>query len=218
MGIWSNYNVTLEFTAPLAASIPKTPDEVRAMLENRKPSEAAFAKMENPAAVPELAEQVEEEVGASEEAQRGWSTFKRDGQGIYFEARAVRAHIKDCSQILGQGTIDVRSLKSKVANRVYVQPERLRLYGAKGELITTPDGTETRMIHVLTRQGPRNDVKYIDYVSPPSIMRFQLQVLNDGVVTEDILKAIFEYGGIHGMGQERSQQFGQYKVRSLERE
>jgi hypothetical protein len=35
-------------------------------------------------------------------------------------------------------------------------------------------------------------------------------VLDDGIITEDILKAIFEYGSIHGLGQERSQGWGRY--------
>lgn len=184
------------------------------MLQNRKASEAALRQMQDPVPVDELTEQVAEEVGAVEEAERGWATFKRDEEGIYYEARCVRAHLKDCAQQLA-GILNIRGLKAKVANRVYVEPERLRLTKSDGSPVKEIDGTETRMIHVITRRGPRNDVKQVDYISPPCRLTFSLKVLDDGLVDRDILEAIFEYGGTHGMGQERSQQWGQYRVVAL---
>ncbi|GAJ05663.1 unnamed protein product, partial [marine sediment metagenome] len=203
------YKVELEFCQPFASSLPRTAEEIATMLQNRMPSKAAL--MNNPIAVEDLGEQVAEEVGASEEAERGWATFKRDEEGIYYEARCVRAHIKDCAQQLA-GALQIRGLKAKVANRVYVEPEQLRLTRTDGTPVREVDGTETRMIHVLTRRGPRNGTKQVDYVAPPCRLAFMLKVLDDGQVDRDILEAIFEYGGTHGMGQERSQQWGQYGV------
>jgi len=215
--IWKRYGVELEFEQPVAASIPKTPDEVAAMLQHRMPSEGAFKQMSDPVPVDELAEQVTEEVGATEEAERGWSTFKRDEDGIYLEARCLRGHIKDCAQQLAI-FLDIRGLKAKVANRVYVEPVCLRPTRTDGTPVKEIDGTETRMIHVITKRGPRNDIKYVDYVSPPSRLVFTLKVLNDGLVDRKLIESLFEYGGTHGMGQERSQQWGQYRVVALTEE
>jgi hypothetical protein len=47
-------------------------------------------------------------------------------------------------------------------------------------------------------------------------LNFTLRVLEDGVIDRDILEAIFEYGGTHGMGQERSQDWGKYELVKLE--
>jgi len=72
-----------------------------------------------------------------------------------------------------------------------------------------PAGTEARYVQVVTRMGPRSTIKYVDYLEQPTLV-FDLKVLNDGVITLDILKTIFDYGSIHGIGQERSQGWGRY--------
>jgi len=64
-------------------------------------------------------------------------------------------------------------------------------------------------------KGPRSSLKTIDYVDKP-ILKFNLKVLDDDVIDRDILEAIFEYGSEHGMGQERSQDWGKYELVKLE--
>ncbi len=198
--MWAKYEVELKFTTPSASSTPKNPKDTVAMLEARMPAKPP----EDALPLPELAEQVAIEVGATVEVERGYATFKRDDNGLYYEARCVRAHIKDCANQL-QGLLNIKALKAKVANRVYVEPARIYLEKAE------PDGNETRIIHAMTMKGPRSSLKTIDYVDKPTL-KFRLKVLDDGVIDEEILKAIFEYGSEHGMGQERSQDWGKYEL------
>ena len=210
--MWKFSEVELRFTTPFAASVPKNPKDIEAMLVARAPSDAELRRRkeagEEITPLDELAEQVAEEVEATEEVQRGHATFKRDEKGLYYEARCVRAHIKDCANQL-QGLLGIKALKSKVANRVYVKPERI--YLDKQE----PDGNEVRIVHTITPKGPRSSLKTIDYVDKPTL-KFKLKVLDEGVIDRDILEAIFEYGGEHGMGQERSQDWGKYELVKLE--
>jgi len=202
--MWTKYEVELKFSTPFASSTPKNPKDISAMLEARMPAKPP----EDAIPLPELAEQVAEEVEATPEVERGYATFKRDENGLYYEARCVRAHIKDCANQL-QGLLGIKALKSKVANRVYVEPARIYLEK------TEPDGNETRIIHAMTMKGPRSSLKTIDYVDKP-VLKFSLKVLDDDVIDRDILKAIFEYGSEHGMGQERSQDWGKYELVKLE--
>lgn len=206
--MWKKYEVELRFTTPFASSTPKNPKDVEAMLLARAPSDSQLKhrmeKGEKVTSLLELAEQVKEEVEASEEVERGYATFKRDEDGLYYEARCIRAHIKDCANIL-QGMLGIKALKAKVANRVYVEPAKI--YLDKKE----PDGSETRIIHAMTMKGPRSSLKTIDYVDKP-VLKFQLKVLSDGVIDRKILESIFEYGAEHGMGQERSQDWGKYEL------
>jgi len=210
--MWKKYNIELRFTTPFASSTPKNPKDIEAMLIARAPSESELKKRtkdgEEITPIPELAEQVAEEVGASEQVERGYATFKRDDKGLYYEARCVRAHIKDCANQL-QEFLGIKALKSKVANRVYVEPAKIYLDKLH------PDGSEVRIVHAMTMKGPRSSLKTIDYVDKP-VLKFQLKVLDDGVIDEEILKAIFEYGGEHGMGQERNQDWGKYELVRLE--
>jgi hypothetical protein len=202
--MWKKYEVQLQFTTPFASSTPKNPKDIEAMLEARMPSKPP----EDAMPIPELAEQIAGEVEAAEEVERGYATFKRDDNGLYYEARCVRAHIKDCANQL-QGILGIKALKAKVANKVYVEPAKI--YLGKSE----PDGSEVRIIHAMTMKGPRSSLKTIDYVVDAKL-NFTLRVLEDGVIDQDILEAIFEYGGTHGMGQERSQDWGKYELVKLE--
>jgi len=118
-------------------------------------------------------------------------------------------HSKRLHNSILQNSLEIKALKSKVANRVYVFPEKI--YIGKSE----PDGNETRIIHAMTMKGPRSSLKTIDYVDD-AVLKFQLKVLDDGVVKREMLESIFQYGGIHGMGQERSQDWGKYEVVRLE--
>jgi hypothetical protein len=210
--MWKNYNIEIKFTSNFASSTPKNPKDIEGMLESRMMPEAEFQKRINAGevlkTVDELAEQVEDEVQANGEVERGYATFKSDEKGLYYEGRCIRAHLKDCANIL-QKILDIKALKSKVANRVYVYPEKI--YLGKKE----PDGHETRIVHAMTMKGPRSSLKTIDFVTG-AVLKFQIKVLDDGVIDDKLLKSLFEYGGIHGMGQERSQDWGRYDLVKLE--
>jgi len=67
----------------------------------------------------------------------------------------------------------------------------------------------------MTRQGPRSALKRNDYVERPRL-EFVLRVLADGVIDEDILRTLFEYGGTHGVGAERGLGYGRYVLERLE--
>lgn len=201
--MWKKYNVELQMTGRFAASLPRTKEEIKKMLEIRMPV--------NPPAdyipIDELADIVAEEVGAvageeEGEFKYGWATFPRNEEGLYYEGRCVRGHIKDCANQI-KDVLEVKALKAKVANKVYVMTDIIPL-GAK-EIA----GTETRYVQVMTRLGPRSTIKYVDYLEKPTL-KFRLNVLNDGIITDEILNSIFEYGSVHGCGQERSQGWGRY--------
>lgn len=202
--MWKKYEVELQMTGRFAASLPKTKGEIEAMLQNRMPANppADFIPVDELATeVAALSAESEEE---GEDLQYGWATFPRNEEGLYYEGRCVRGHLKDCAgQVKDILVPPVKALKAKVANKVYVMTDVIPL-GAK-----EPVGTEQRFIQVMTRLGPRSTIKYIDYLEKPTL-KFQLNVLADGVITLAILTAIFEYGCVHGIGQERSQGWGRY--------
>jgi hypothetical protein len=215
--MWLKYNVELRMAGRFAASLPKTREEIERMLENRMPAHPPADYIP----VAELVDQVAEEVGApaateqEEEFKFGWATFPRNADGLYYEGRCIRGHLKDCAtQVKGWIVPEVKALKAKVANKVYVVTDVIPLMSAVYEPVTKLQfkeiaGTEQRFIQVMTMHGPRSTIKYVDYVEKP-VLRFDLKVLNDGVITEPILRALFDYGSIHGLGQERSQGWGRY--------
>ncbi len=203
--MWLEYVVVLQFTGKFAASIPRTRDEIKNMLTFRMPGK----EPENSVPIEDLTEQVVQEVGADEgEFLPGWATFKFDENGLYYEGRNVRGHMKDCALQISKFFPDIAYFRAKVANKVYVVTDVMPLSRKD------PDGCEQFFIQVMTAQGPRSSIKYIDWVEKP-ILSFRLRVLNDGIIKESHLRAIFEYGSVHGMGQERSQGWGRYRLEEL---
>jgi hypothetical protein len=207
--MWTVYRVEMKMTGRFAASLPKTREEIEQMLEHRMPT------VPPPDFVPidDLANQVAEKVGASEgeeeEAKFGWATFPRNDDGLYYEGRCIRGHLKDCAtQVSGLFEPKMSAFKAKVANKVYVMTDVIPLTSSLG-FFKEPTGTEQRFVQVMTRQGPRSTIKYVDYLEKPTLS-FELKTLNDGVITEGMLRVIFDYGSIHGLGQERSQGWGRY--------
>lgn len=195
--MFKTYNVILQFTSWFAAGIPKNPDLLETYLQVKGHG-------------PESPEPIGiEEIEIAEPSTDKWSVgFKGDAEGIYYEGRCIKAHLKDCANVL-QATLKVKALKSKLADRMVVQPERIRLL-RDGMILQIPDGFYQLPITVMTRQGPRTSIKQVDYVDSPT-MQFHLVVLDDKVITEELLRAIFEYGGtIKGCGQDRGLQMGRY--------
>jgi len=211
-GMWLRYQVELQMTGRFAASLPRTISEIAAMLKNRKPA----TPPEDYTPIQEITEEAAAKVGATEgeedegEVKFGWATFPKDNTGLYYEGRCVRGHLKDCAaQVRGFLVPEVKALKAKVANKVYVRTDVIPL-GA-----TEPAGMETRFVQVMTRQGPRSTIKYVDYLEKPTL-EFELTVFNDGIITPEVLNTLFEYGSVHGMGQERSQGWGRYTFKVTE--
>ncbi len=204
--MWLKYHVTIAFRSQFAASIPTNPDELWDMLQARKASETELKRKKEDGepivALDKLAEEASDEAFMEEPQVQGHVTFKSDEIGLYYEERCVKSHIKDCANQI-KGLLGMSALKSKVANRLYIEPSVIHLGRAE------PDGYEIRLVHAWTPKGMINAVKKVDYVENATI-EFTLKVLNDGVITEDIIRSIFDYGAAHGMGQERSQGWGKY--------
>ena len=104
-----------------------------------------------------------------------------------------------------------------------------------GTPVTEPDGIHEKPVHFVTRQGPRSALKAFEFVldaridyplyvlrQPPRVVR-QKEKGPDGkvryvpvpqagklVVSEEDIKQVLLYGGVHGYGGERSDDGGRY--------
>ncbi len=204
--IWNRYQITLQMEGEFGASIPKTEKEIRGMLENRMPKN----KPDGGQPIEDLVEEVSSQVDTEEETEFGWLTFKRDDEGLLYEGRCIRGHLKDCALAVKDFFPDIKVFRSKVVNRMYIEESMIPVY--KDDVrVTEPDEAQQRFIQVMTRQGPRSTIKYVDYVDSPTIT-FHIRLLNDGLIDIDHIKTMFEYGATHGMGAERSQGWGRYSV------
>lgn len=203
--MWINYAVTLKLREKLMGGYPKNPEAEAAMLKARGLEDLIPVQVD-PATLSE-----EDRKALKERAiTKTWTGFKSNGQGPYIESRQIKAMLREAANVT-KDMLGLKNMKSKVAERVFVEPPEISLGKDK------PDGTETRVIHVPTMHGPRSSIKFCDYVIQPEIS-FQLRVLNDGLITEAYLRTLLEYAQENGLGADRSQDFGKFGITRFEAE
>lgn len=122
---------------------------------------------------------------------------------------------KDCANQI-KDVLKVKALRSKVANKVYVDDYRVYLMDEDGEIIKEYDGIHEQAVHIFTAQGPRNALKKIRFVERP-LLSFTLKLMQDKEVTAKVIEHIFEYGSVHGYGGERGMGEGRYSWTMVER-
>jgi len=215
--MWDLYQVEMEFTGNLCGSVPLAKELIRPWLESRMPN----TKPDNARPIEEIEQEVLESIEGVEE--RTTLGFQHDSDGLLFvRSGTIKAHVKDCANQI-KDVLKISALKSKVANKVYVVEDPVYILRKKpppaGSGITEPiymevteeDGEFERAVHVMTARGPRNALKRVRFITSP-VLSFTLKVLQDKEVTEKVLRAIFEYGGLHGYGGERGMGEGRYKA------
>jgi len=153
--VWLSIPLTLTMTGQLAASIPKTEDEIRAMLKARAPEKKpphvlAWSEEDDepipmaPKELEELATTLAEHLDRDEkESLPGGLGFLKYNGSLVFEGRSVRAHLKDAAQQLAEYMKEeVKQFRSKWVNRCYVKEQLIPLD------ILEPTGTIVRYIQV----------------------------------------------------------------------
>lgn len=208
--MWKEYELTMKFTGRLCGSVPQAKELIRPWLEARAPAKAPEGVGVTLPTLEELEEEVAATINqASEVEERITLGFQRDPEGrLFVRSGTVKAHIKDCALQISK-MVDVKNFRAKVANAVFVEPDRLLLLREDGATIKDEDGDYEQAVHVMTMRGPRNALKRIRYVEHP-VIRCTIKVLDDGVIREKHLRLILDYGSVHGYGGERSMGEGRY--------
>jgi|SRR5262245_60847752 len=193
----------------LVGGIPKHPSIVEKWQAARW-NEKAKLLPGDPTSPEEAAERTIELLGEEvhEEVAGIWTGFVQhpDG-GLGFEGRNVKAMFKESANILRTMVLvkgKVIPLRARVAERVFVKPNVISLGMDK------PTGTIERPIHVMTAQGPRTALKRTDYIDNAKVS-CQLLVLEDGMITQDILTDILTHASLNGIGTDRSQGAGTFE-------
>jgi hypothetical protein len=196
---WLHYTVTIKLRDKLVGGWPKNPEVEKALLKARGLEDL----------IPALSIPADAEGQAklqAEQIEKSWIGFKTNGTGPYLEARNIKAMLKEGANII-KAMLGQKNLKAKLAERVFVEPHEIPL--------PEVSGTDRRMVHAMTMQGPRSSMKLFDYIDRPTL-EFRLKVLNDGIFTPDLLRDILDYCQENGLGADRSQGFGQFDVVSFD--
>jgi hypothetical protein len=76
-----------------------------------------------------------------------------------------------------------------------------------------PDGSPQylqRSLRAMTSQGPRISLAKSEVVPKGAKLKFVLKCLENSPLTEEVLRKLFEYGEMKGLGQWRNADYGQF--------
>jgi len=203
----------------IVGGTPKNPKLIDAWI-NAKNKELTAEEREK------LANATRKELGelSAEVAAKNHVGFRQDKNGLFVEGRHVKAMLKESSNIIktitpgGRGKKSdgdkevpgITNLKSKVAERLFVEEDCIYL----GQM--EPDEITERPIHVMTAMGPRDSIKRCEIVHDVEIS-FTLRRHRGNEVPEKTMLAILDYAQTMGLGADRSQGHGKFKVLSVEK-
>lgn len=228
---WDTYDVEIQVDDRLVGGIPIIPEGADRADAYEKWARGQGVEQDSSFDQPlhdKLAADPEMPVMVAEDEVAGLQTgFRKGEDGVYIEARQIKAMLKEAAQRLG--------IVKKVRGSRQVLQHDLLVRAADGSQrlylgVEEPSGHDSRPISVVTPQGPRTAIRRFDYVNQPTV-RFVLQVLagrldehgtlntgiGNGLVTEQDLSDMLELGQTLGIGADRSQGAGTYTLVSIEK-
>ena len=204
--VFTPYEVTIEFRGRVMGGVPRDPKVIEGWLRSKAGiSDTEEVREAMLRTLNELGADVNPNMGMAElieasesiAAIKNTNGFKRDQNGLYIEARQVKAGIKESTNILfaGERWGDTKKgPRSFNAERIFVNPDRIHL----GR--TEADGIETVIGHVTGPQGPRSTLTYHEYVDHAT-------VLDDAKWAK-----LWVHLQENGLGALRSQGYGRFDV------
>jgi hypothetical protein len=197
------YRVKLTFKQPLLGTVPKDREVYATYI-------AGKADISD--------EQREEEMETVEHLEeKGWTGFHTDEEGPFVYDYAVKGFFKDACSMLrrvkGNKSAKITAYKKIIDGLIFVDPRCIHLQLPDGEEMAL----EERPLRAQTAQGERISLVRSDAAPPGTVIEFEVEVLDDKTITEEVLREWFDYGRRRGMGQWRNSGMGafEYEMESL---
>jgi hypothetical protein len=219
--LFTDYRVTIQLRDKLMGGIPKNPAIIegwlrsKAGIEQQEEVRQAMLRtlLELGAEVhPSMTFDELEEASRHLAASKSTNGFKVDGDGLYLESRAVKAMLKESTNVLFAGERwgkTKKGPKSFLAERVFVNPDHVTLG------IKEPSGVELFIGHTSGPQGRQSNLTYHEYVEVPELT-FTIRVAEDAIA-RDQWALLWVHAQENGLGALRSQGFGRFDVTAWER-
>lgn len=166
--------------------------------------------------IKEKAEELKEEVGELEE--RGITVFFREDDKVAIGDHMIYGFMKAAAEAISRTLPTKKGVmlhsaaytESIINQHVRCQEEFLTY---DRDILRKSDGSinhKVRSIRVVTAQGPRVSIIKSEQIPAGASVTFRLNVLDGSPLTEEILRKLFDYGEICGLGQWRNAGYGTF--------
>ena len=155
----------------------------------------------------------DEAVSLPEALEKGTTGFHRDPNGnlLLFDYQ-VKGFLKASAQV-NNGIVhgNIKALKSKVINYVFVFPRKIKLNLPEGGVLEYIE----RPLGAMTAQGPRVALARSEMLPVGTWFEVEIMLYSD-VINSDVLTDILDYGALQGLGQWRSGGWGRFTYKMEE--
>jgi hypothetical protein len=219
---FTRYRVEIQVLDKLIGGIPKDPDTIRKWLSARlemgdreliELARETAEAMESTSGERPSADDLTEAVAREIEGGNGFKTV--NGQLVY-EGRCMKAALKEAANVAYPGTAwpgkptgMKKGLMRRLAETVFVDDQHITLG------VEFPSGTEQRIKHIMTPQGPRSAINVVDFVEKPRLS-FTVAVLDDFLPNEAWLR-IWQCAEEIGIGADRARSDGKFELLAWDR-
>ena len=232
----TNYEIVLSLlraqlgTNPLDSDILGTHiiEKERRLIQEKSKVNAALNKYADARPIPDTrkeeeiqkikdrAEDLKKEVGERDE--RGITVFFRHDGKIAIGDHMIYGFMKAAAESISRTLPTKKGVvlhsatytESIINQHVRCQEEFLVF---DKDILRHEDGTpayKVRSIRVMTAQGPRVSIIKSEQVPAGAILKFHLKVMEDSPLTEEVLRKLFAYGEVCGLGQWRNAGYGTF--------
>lgn len=188
----THYRVKIELTEMMLGTMPD-PAIFRVHVEPKAPKTADTE--EEIATIPELEE-------------KGTTRFHADPEGklgLFIYSYMVIGFLKEAGNSL-KDALNIKAIKSKVEQFVFCTPRKIYLFKEK------PDGILERPKRVNGPMGPQSTLGRSEFVNAGTQLNFDLTIVKNKEITDDVVREILSYGELKGLGQWRNGGYGSFKV------
>lgn len=137
--------------------------------------------------------------------EKGTTAFHKNSEGkpLIFDYQ-IKGFLKEAGRIFN-GLQDVKALRSKIENFVFVTPRLTEIHLPEGAEI----GYCERPLRAETAQGPRVALARSEELPAGSWFEFTLEIFKSQV-DEDLIRELMTYGEYKGLGQWRNGGHGRF--------
>src|SRR3990167_8801474 len=184
----TNYTLKIKFVEPVLGTQP----------QKDVATEFLAGQLEN--GIPE-----DEQATLPEMLEKGTTAFhKLGGKPIYYDYM-VKGFLKEAGSVFN-GLRNVKNLRSKIDNLVFVLPRRIPLVLPEKAEITFLE----RPLRAMTAQGPRTSLARSEMLPEGTAFECRLEVYA-GPISEPLLRDLLSYGARKGLGQWRNGGYGRFE-------
>lgn len=188
--------VKLTLTEDMLGTVPKDPAVYASYIATKAPEAMRVAALSEEVAT---VEKIEE---------KGWTGFHKDESGLFVYDYMIRGFLKNAGNVL-KVDVGVKNLKSKIDNYVFVLPRRVH-FVRDGAHLDKADGMVERPLRAMTMQGPRVTLARSDKVLAGTVLEFTVSILKNAEIDAKLIKSLFEYGTLCGLGQFKNGSYGRF--------